>query len=280
VDPEETTIVKESQARLDEAQKNLERVQALRTESLVPDSELERSQAGYTVAFIRHLEAVQEVYERQAIYAQRRAEFAMASQLVLETSLRAPFDGVIQTRIANVGEFLSAGSPVLEIVRVNPLRLQLDIPERQAPLIHEDQAVRISVEGETTLHEGRVARISPALNAQARMLRIEAEFLNPGHLRPGAFVRAAIVVRSDIPTLSLPTQSITSFAGTEKAFLMLTNTAIERQVILGRQQGEWVEVLEGLDAGDFVILNPVGLRSGMAIREPTSASRSVTQSEP
>lgn len=276
VDLENTPFVLESKARLDEAEKNLNRFRALRSESLVADFEWEQAQAAQAVAYTRHLEAIQQARERQAVYAQRRAEYSMAIQQVIETSLRSPFDGVVQARIANVGEFLSTGSPVLELVRINPLRLLLDIPERQAPLLQQDQTIRITIDGDPEIYEGRVARISPALNIQARMLRVEGELLNPGHLRPGAFVRAAIVIEKDRPTLTVPVEAITSFAGTEKAFLIRSNIVMETQVVLGRTQDGWAEVVDGLDPGDQVALTPLGLRAGMAVRPRSDTSKALT----
>lgn len=265
VDPDETSLVRETRARFEEARKNVERNRALRVEGLVADSELEGAEAGYEVAVTRLAEAMQEVRERQAILSQRRAEYQIAKQRLIEASLRAPFDGVVQARLANVGEFLSPGSPVVELVRIHPLRLQLDIPERSAQLIRADQVVRMTLENDPEEYTGTLARLSPALDPRTRMLRVEAEFPNPGHLRPGAFVRAVIVVAPDSPTLAMPADALVTFAGTEKAFLVVTNHLSERRIVTGRAQGEWIEVLEGLSEGDRVVRNPRGLRAGMMI---------------
>jgi HlyD family secretion protein len=272
IDPEQTSIFRESKARFDEARKNLERVLALQGERLVPESEVERAEAAFEVASTRLAESMQEIRERQAILIQRRAEFHIARQRLVEASVRAPFDGVVQSRLVNAGDFLNPGTPVVELVRVNPLRLLLDIPERQSHLIQQDQPVIMTLEGDPEAYMGTLARLSPALDPRTRMLRVEAEFQNPGHLRPGAFVKATITVRKAVPTLAVPKDAIVTFAGAEKAFVVVTNTALEKQITTGRVQGDWVEVRTGLSEGDAVVRRPGGLRSGT----PVQASSTLT----
>jgi HlyD family secretion protein len=108
--------------------------------------------------------------------------------------------------------------------------------------------------------------VSPALDQRTRLLRVEGELKNQGHLRPGAFARAEIVVAEAVPGLAIPADSLITFAGTEKALLVLTNTAVERRLVTGRRQGPWVEVLQGLRAGDAIIRNPGGLPGGTPVR--------------
>jgi len=277
VDEEKVSTVREARALLDEAKAGLERVKKLQEQNISSQAEFERATAEYQVMLNRYSDALQEARERKAVLAQRRAEFAIARQQVQDTSLRAPFDGVVQARLTNVGEFLTTGSPVLSIVQIDPLRLRLDVPERQSMGVVVGQALRVSFDGDTRQYAGTVARVSPALDQRTRLLRVEGELKNPGQLRPGAFARAEIVVTEAMPGLGIHSDSVVTFAGTEKAFLVLTNTAVERRLVTGRRQGTWVEVLQGLKAGETVILNPAGLSSGTPVRSsnvPTSPSAS------
>jgi RND family efflux transporter MFP subunit len=239
IEVEKVSVVREAAALLDEAEKNLERIRKLQTEKISSQSELERATAEHQVTLNRYQDA---------------------------TSLRAPFDGVVQARLTNVGEFLSSGSPVLTLVRIDPLRLRSEIPERQAPLVRAGQLVRMTLEGNTNIHSGNLARVSPALDDRTRMLLVEAEFKNPGHLRPGAFVRAEIVVEAAAPTLTIPADALVTFAGTEKAFIVATNSAVEKRIVSGRRNGQWIEVVQGLKPGDQVVRNPGGLQSGDPVR--------------
>lgn len=266
VDPEQTSIVREARARLDEAAANLARERQLQSDRVSSQAQLERAEAEHLVTLNRHRDALLDVRERQAVLAQRRAEFAIAQQQLTDTSLRAPFDGVVQARLTNVGEFLTSGSPVVSLVRVDPLRLRLEIPERQAPLVRVGQPVRMRLDGHGGIHHGVLARVSPALDERTRMLLVEAELKNPGHLKPGAFARAEVVVEAAAPALGIPLDALVTFAGTEKAFTIQTNRAVERRVTTGRRHAGQVEILQGLKAGDPVVRNPGGLQSGDPVR--------------
>ncbi|MBN9693411.1 MAG: efflux RND transporter periplasmic adaptor subunit [Verrucomicrobia bacterium] len=266
VEEEKVSTVREARALMEEAKKGLERIQKLQEQNISSQAEFERATAEYQVMLNRYSDALQEARERKAILAQRRAEFEIARQAVQDTSLRAPFDGVVQARLTNVGEFLPAGSPVLTVVQVDPLRLRLDVPERQSMSVQVGQPIRVSFDGDTNHYTGTVARVSPALDQRTRLLRVEGQLKNPGHLRPGAFARAEIVVAEAIPGLAIPADALITFAGTEKALLVLTNTAVERRLVTGRRQGPWIEVLQGLRAGDAVIRNPGGLPGGTPVR--------------
>jgi len=277
VEPDRINSVRETRALLEEARKNLDRVRALQDQGISSEVEFERANAEHLVTLNRYEATLQDVRERQAVLAQRRAEYDIARQQLNDTSVRAPFDGVVQERLANVGEFVASGSPVMRLVRVNPLRLRLDIPERRAAGIREGQAVRVGLEGDSRRYEGRIQRVSPALDEVKRMLVVEAELPNPGHLRPGAFAKAEIVLAEATPTLAIPEESLATFAGSEKALLVVSNRVVERSVRTGRRNIGWIEVTSGLEAGDSIVRHPGGLRTGDPVRvgnedaSPTSA---------
>jgi RND family efflux transporter MFP subunit len=271
IDIEKVNVVRETKALLDEAAKGLERVRKLVAEKIASESEFERATTEYQVTFNRYHDAIQEARERQALLAQRRAEYEIAKQQLTDTSLRAPFDGVVQERLTNVGEFLASGNPVLTLVRINPLRLRLEVPERLSAPIKVGLRVRMSLEGDTNVYEGHLLRVAPALDTRTRMLVSEAEFQNPGTLRPGSFARAQILVEESVPTVAVPVDSLVSFAGIERVFLSITNRAVERLVTTGRRNGSWIEILRGVQPGDSIIRNPGGLQNGDTIREGSPA---------
>src|SRR5438034_1095653 len=99
--PEQTSAVRQARAVLDEATKNRERVVGLSKEGIVSKSEQDTVEAAYTVALNRYEIALEEARTRQAVLAQRRAEWESARQQLSDTVLRAPFDGAVQTRLAN-----------------------------------------------------------------------------------------------------------------------------------------------------------------------------------
>ncbi len=278
VDIEKVSTVREAKALLAEAEKNVARFRRLQLEKISSEAEMERAQAAYLVNLNRYEDSLQDAREKQAVLAQRRAELEIARQQLTDTSVRAPFDGVVQQRLTSMGEFVSSGNAVLVLVRVNPLKLRAEIPERQSSRIQSGQLVRLSVDGDTNAYEGTLQRVSPALDERTRMLTVEAEIPNPGHLRPGAFAKAAIVVQDPKPALVIPEDAIVTFAGTERALTIATNTAIEKRITTGRREKGFVEVLKGLRPGERVIRRPEGIQSGDPVT-PSSASGPVSMLE-
>ncbi len=262
VDPDEVSSVKEARAVLQEAKANFDRVTRLAQEKLVSPSETDVAQSAYLVALNRHEDARTKARQQQALVAQRRAEFNLARQPLADAAIVAPFDGGIQSRQADIGEYLTIGSPILELVRLDPLRLRLEVSERDAPRVRAAQAVRFSLEGDPQVHTGQVQRLSPALDEQNRMLLVEADLRNDGRLRPGHFVRAEIVTAPESTAVTIPTNAVSVFAGLQKAFTIQEGKAVEKRITTGQSGGDWVEVTSGLRAGESVVLNPGNLLTG------------------
>jgi len=262
---ENTSLVREAAAFLAEARQNRERTRQLVSQGILPAAELDRVESAYQVADSRYQDALEEVRNRQAVLLQRRSELAIARQQLVETTLVAPFEGAIRERRASLGEFLPAGTPVVTVVRLHPLRLRVEIPERDARGIRQGQSVKVTVDGDVTTYPGRVARLSPAFLEQSRTLVIEAEVDNrDGRLRPGSFARAEIATSTLESAVMAPDSSIITFAGIQKLFIVRDNKAIEQTVVVGRTEGNW-KAVEGVEAGVPVVLSPGGMVTGQPV---------------
>jgi RND family efflux transporter MFP subunit len=265
VDPENTSLARQARAVLEEAKSNRERTIQLVNQGIQSRAELDRVESAFKVADSRYQDAIEEVRNRQAVLLQRRSELAIAQQQLVETTLYAPFDGAVRERRASLGEYLNAGAPVGTIVRLHPLRLRVETPEREAQGIKVGQSVRVLVEGDQQSYSGRVARLSPAFQEQSRTLIIEAEVDNQnGKLRPGSFAKAEIQTSVTSDVVMVPASAIVTFAGIQKVFSVKDNKAIEKNVVVGRSEGDWV-VVEGLDADAPVVLSPGNLVSGQPV---------------
>ncbi len=270
VDPGKTALVREARAVLDEARLSRDRMAQLREKDLVARAELDTAVSRLQVAEGRYQAALEEIRNRQEILAERRQALALARQQEDDAVLHAPIDGAVRERRASVGEYLAAGAPVVGLVRIHPLRLRVSVPERDASAIRPGQAVRVRVEGDGAEHAGRVARLSPAIQEQNRTLLVEAEVANrQGRIRPGAFARAEIVVAAERPAVLVPASAIVTFAGIEKVFGVRDGRAVERQIRTGRRAGDRVEIVEGLAAGERVVVDPGNLTGG----EPVNVTR-------
>ncbi len=265
IDPDTTAIVRQARATVDEAQAKLQRARVLSQEGLISATDLDSASATAARAETALQSAREEVRIREAAIRQRRAELRMAHQQLEDTIVRSPLDGVVQARRGSVGEYLMAGAPIADLVRIDPLRLRVAIPEREAQLVREGLPVRVTVPGDATVHEGTVARIAPSLEQQSRTLLVESDIPNRGSLRPGSLVTARIVVSSK-PAPTVPASSIVWFAGLSKVITVEDGKARETQVKTGRTSGDRVEIVSGLAVGERVVSQPGSLQQGQPIR--------------
>src|SRR5262245_1313755 len=266
VDPEKTSLVRQARAVWDEAKLTRERVTKLWEQELVARAQVDTAIANEEVADGRYHDAMEEVHNRQAVLAQRRSELELARQALADTELVAPADGMIREKRASVGEFLAAGAPVAMLVRIHPLRLQLAVPERAAVDLRVGQEVRVSVDGDSRVHAGRVVRLSPSIQEQNRTLTVEAEVPNTSSvLRPGSFARAEIVIAVNEPAVFVPASSIIIFAGIEKVLTVRDGKSEERRVVTGRREKDRVEIVQGLRAGEPVVVEPGSLTGGLPV---------------
>jgi RND family efflux transporter MFP subunit len=262
---EQTGTVRQARALLDEAVLKRERASSLLNQGVISQAEMDAVDASLKVAQSRHQDAIEEIRNRQALLVQRRSELEIARQQLSDTAIYAPFDGVVQEKRAAIGEYLAAGAPLATIVRMDPLRMRAEVPEREANSVRSGQGVRVTVEGDANVYTGHIARLSPAIGAQNRILVVEAEVRNNGQLRPGSFGRAEIVSDDRSTTVAVPSNAVVSFAGIEKVILVQDGKAVEKPIQTGRRTGEWIEVLSGVNVGDEVVINPGNLQSGQPV---------------
>ena len=265
VNPEETGTVRQARAVLDEARLSRDRTAKLVEQGVVARSDFDSADATYKVALSRYQDAIEEIRNRQALLAQRRTELSLARQQLSDTSVIAPLDGIVQEKRASVGEYLAAGAPVVDIVKMDPLRLRAEVPERDARNVRSGQNVRVTIEGDTNIYLGQIMRLSPVIAQQSRMLMVEADVRNNGKLRPGAFAHAEIVTDDAKMAVTVPNNAIVTFAGIEKVILVQNGKALEKPVTTGRRNAEWTEIVAGVNVGDQVVVDPGNLQSGQAV---------------
>jgi RND family efflux transporter MFP subunit len=265
IEPERTGTVRQAQAVLDEAKLKLERAENLVRRGVLAKAQLDAAEAEHKVALSRYQDAVEEIRNRQALVVQRRSELEIARQQLADSSIYAPFAGVVQEKRTSIGEYLAAGTPIVNVVRMDPLRLRAEVPERESRKVHVGLSVRVTIEGDTKVYGGKIARISPTITEQNRVLIVEAEVQNNGQLRPGSYAKAEIVSDADDLTIAVPANAIVSFAGIDKVILVQDGKAVEKPITLGRRTSDWVEVVSGLKTGDSVVISPGNLQSGQPV---------------
>ena len=265
VDPEQTATVRQARAVLDEARFNRDRAAKLVEQGIIAKAEFDSATSVFKVAEGRYQDAYEEIRNRQGVLAQRRSELALARQQLKDTAVLAPIDGVVQEKRTSVGEYLAAGAPVVNIVRMDPLRLKAEVPERESRTIRSGQDVHVTIDGDTNVYTGKIMRLSPVIAEQNRMLLVEADVRNNGKLRPGSFAHAEIVTNDAKMAVTVPNNAIVTFAGIEKVITIQNGKAVEKPITTGRRNAEFTEIVSGINVGEKVVVDPGNLQSGQAV---------------
>jgi RND family efflux transporter MFP subunit len=256
LDRETTPMVREARAIFEQSEENLKRAERLIRDQVMPEEELEGRQAARKVAEAKYRSALNDVEEQVALVRVRRAEVALAEQVLRDASVRAPFDGVIHERHVAPGAYLQIGQPVVTLVRINPLRFSAGVPERDAAPVHECQPVRLRIEGRSEPLLVAVSRIGPSVETSNRTLSIEVDVPNPEfQLRAGLFAEAEIVVDEKAKATVVPASAVQEFAGVEKVWVVRDGEATERAVRTGRREPARIEIQSGLQVGEKIVVD-------------------------
>jgi RND family efflux transporter MFP subunit len=255
VKPEETAMVRTADAALREARFIFDTTVRLQKDGVVSRIDFEKAQVRRQGAEAHYQSVVEEVMQLRAQLVERQAQLALTKQNLDDLTIRAPFTGAVTKRLTSLGEYLPANAPVATVVRMNPLRIRLEVPERLAAKVRAGQRIDISLNGGAIKRSGRVVRLSPAIEAQNRSLLLEGELPNADSaLRPGTFVEATIIVNPNALGIAAPSSAMISFAGAERMFVVKEGALEERLIRTARRlPGEKVEVLEGLKDGDLLV---------------------------
>ena len=269
--------VANARVALEFAEKNLRRA-----EKLIESGDVSRSTYDQQKA---QRDQLKEVYEaslslaRQnfAAVATARANVANAeTQLGLARRnlsyalVFSPIDGYVAERNADLGEYVSPTSKVATIVRINPLRIRIDVPEQAIPEVNVGQSVSVTTSAWPDKNfSGRIARISPSVSANSRTLTVEAEIENSsGVLKPGQFASVRILQSRSQPTVLVPTRAVRTESGVSRVFVIKDGHAQQRLVQLGQTESDLVEVKGGIAADEQVAPSNVDqLRDGIAVRQ-------------
>ena len=266
--PEQTPDVLSALAQRTEAEQKLARARQLAAKNLLPVQELERAQTELETARAAHASALAAARNLLAEVTAREAALNSANRDLDDTVIRAPFEGVVAERLVSPGQFVRVQTPVMRLVRLHPLRLTAEIPERFGPAIRVGHTLNLRVDAFPDRPiQGRVTRISPDVNLKSRAFSIEGEVPNPdGALKPGTFARVKIVTDRVDQILAVPVTAVQTRYGRSLVFIVKSTKTTGSEVKLGDRMGPKVEILDGIDAGAIVVADNVeGLTDGMQV---------------
>ena len=265
---EDTPDVRRAAAVLSQAQQGFQRATELHKRQLI--SEQTRDDADTTLRLKRaaYDASLQEAKNLQADIDASAAALRLAERQLRDASIRAPFDGYVQQRMVSLGELVKVQAPVMTVVRVDPLKLLSEIPERMAPWVKIGQPVTLTVDAYPDRRfTATVSRISPAVSTQTRTFAFEAVAPNAeALLKPGTFARVRLETSLVEQVMTIPYAAMQYRYGVYRAFTVEGDRLEARELKTGDRIGDRMEILDGLNSADRVAVTDVDtLTDGMTI---------------
>lgn len=254
-----------AEANLANAKQNFERVQQLRKGGIASESDFDQAKA---------------LFDQWSAEIKAARGVESVARLNLERSkVKAPFDGAIAQRFVNRGDFVKAGSPLFDIVNDSVLKFIFQVPERHASLVQKGLSVTFNVDNyPNESFTGTVYLISPAVTTASRAFNVGALVTNTNfRLKANTFGRGSIVLERGVSTPVVPLDSVVSFAGVTKVFVVHDNIAKSRAVSVGRIRDGLQEILDGLTLGETVVVSgQTRLSDGSAVTIQSGNALKVT----
>ena len=245
-----------------EAQRDLAKINYGRTEQLVKEGVMARS-------------------EYDNVTAQQKATEAQVGDIkaaIARKTIRAPFSGVLGIRQVNLGQYLAAGQAIVSLQSLNPIYVNFGVPQQETPKVRVGRAIRVSSDD---LHgaqfAGRINAIDSVVNEQTRNIEVQATLANPGgKLRPGMFLTVDLSLGARRRVVPLPASAINYAPYGDSVYIVTEMTdpkghtyrGVRQQVVkIEGTRGDQVAVTSGLKAGDEVVSSGVfRLRNGAPVQ--------------
>jgi RND family efflux transporter MFP subunit len=246
---EASLMLAESQNKL--AQTTAQRYASLQATGDVSSTVADQARTGAETA-------VQNVNTARATVAQARAQLAQAEKAVDDVAVVAPFSGYISQRRVSLGEYVQPSTPVVTLLKIDPLRLRLTIPGVQAGQIRAGQRATATVDAyPEQSFTGKITAINPAIAAESRSFTVEARVPNPeALLKPGMFSVATVDQGRTIKMMLVPRRAVIEDANTNsyRVFIVDKDNKARLRVVqlAAREVGDSTRILSGIQDGDRV----------------------------
>lgn len=249
-----TPDVRRAQADLEDAEQRFRRTRELRDQGIGAQADLDAAQTRFNAARAAYDATVNQTRNLIQEVERFKAVVDLQRKKLRDTTVYAPFDASVKERNVAVGQFVRANTPLLTLVKTDPLRLRIDVPERFGPFLRTGLVARVEIEAfEGRTFTGKIWRISPTVDQSKRTFVAEALIENPDtQLKAGSYARARIPTEKTETAVLVPTRSVLYILGSNKVYVIKDDTIEARDVKLGERFETDVEILEGVAAGEVV----------------------------
>lgn len=203
-----------------------------------------------------------------------RADIQVLEAQIAKTEIRAPFAGVVGLRAVSEGAYLSPNTLIATLQQLDPMKLEFTLPERYHERLRTGDSVSFHVESSTRAFGGEIYAFEPMVDERTRSLKVRALCRNAGgRLLPGSFAKVDVPLQEIDSALMVPTQAIIPELRGQKVLVSRGGQATPIKVLIGLRNDSTVQVTEGLQAGDTVLITGI-----MQARPGTPVNVSVVNS--
>ncbi len=222
-----------------------------------------------TVSEQKLQETVRQVATLEALLEENRYARATAETRLGYADVVAPFPGVVQSVRVAEGETVNPGSPLLELVDTKNLKAVMSAPQADRPRLAPGLRVYLHLHQLAVERQGEIGRLYPALESRSRNLTFDVPIHHeePSLLQAGMSVDAAVELQRFDAAITVPLQALQPRQGRDGVFVVRDGRAVWLPVRRGGMQGERVQLVEGVEAGELVIVTPhPALEPGRAVQ--------------
>jgi membrane fusion protein (multidrug efflux system) len=244
--------VNEARANVDRSESAFTRAQELQRKGLISGTDYDAARANYDVD---------------------QARLRSSEARLSKTVIRAPFDGFIGLRRINIGDYATIGQELVDVVQLDPLRVDFSVPETLLPKVQPGQAIDIRVDAyPDETFRGEIIAVSPYSDVQGHNLEVRAELPNRQlKLRPGLFVRVHVSLGIKEDAILVPEQAIWPIGQDKTVFVVIDGKAQRRVVRLGERQPGTVEIVSGVEIGEVIVIaGQMKLYDGVSVNSVNS----------
>lgn len=271
-----TPEVRRAQADLTDAEQRLRRVRSLVEQGVGSPQDLDQAEARFKALQAAYDATLNQTRNLIREVERSRAMLDLQRKKLRDTKVLAPFHANVKDRQVTIGQYVQPNTPLLTLVKIDPIRLRAEVPERMAPWIKVGQLAEVYVEAfENRKFLGKIWRISPTVDPSKRTFVVEALIDNRNEeLKPGSYARVRVETDKVDRIHLVPVQAVNYVFGSNKAYVVKGDTVQAREVKVGDRYGEELEITEGLARGELVAATQVSrLDTGVKVRVAAPSGR-------
>jgi len=241
--------LKKAAADLHKADKDRGRVLRLYEDGIESEDLFDQADTAYKAALASHDLAESNVWNREARLEQARI-------LLDETTIESPLDGFVARKYVDAGAMITLSTPILKVVNIDAVDVVVAVPEVKLSYVKIGAPVNIKVDAYPhDIFSGKVVRISPWVDLKTRTSKVEVSIENPGYrLKPGMFARVTLELERRAGVPLIPKDAIIMVGSERAVYVVEGGAAMVKKVRTGLEKGNIIEVLDGIGAGEKIIV--------------------------